>query len=245
MTSTKILLAGATGVVGRRLVPLLVGGGYNVFGMTRSQAKAASIMAAGAEPIVLDAFDAAAVRATMLRLKPDVIVHQLTDLALVNDAATRDEALARNARLRIEGTRNLVDAALACGAKRMVAQSIAWVYAAGREPHAESDPLDLKAEGTRANTVEAVATLERLVTQSPGLDGVVLRYGQFYGPGTGVESAAGKPSALHVDAAAYAALLAVDRGAPGIYNVAEPSWQITGDKVRRELGWDAAFRLRS
>src|SRR6186713_3135777 len=100
MTSTKILLAGATGVVGRRLVPLLVGGGYNVFGMTRSQAKAASIMAAGAEPIV----------------------HQLTELALVNDAATRDEALARNARLRIEGTRNLVDAALACGARRMVAQ---------------------------------------------------------------------------------------------------------------------------
>jgi hypothetical protein len=114
-----------------------------------------------------------------------------------------------------------------------------WDLRTGRQT------LDLKAEGARANTVEAVATLERLVTQSPGLEGVVLRYGHFYGPGTGVESAAGKPSALHVDAAAYAALLAVDRGAPGIYNVAEPSWQITGDKVRRELGWDAAFRLRS
>jgi len=245
MTAMKILLAGATGVVGRRLVPLLVGAGYNVFGTTRSAAKTASIMAAGAEPIVLDVFDAAAVRATALRLKPQVVVHQLTDLALLHDAATRDEALARNARLRVEGTRHLVEAAVACGAKRVVAQSIAWVYAAGREPHAENDPLDLKAEGTRAQTVQAVATLEELVTQTPGIEGVVLRYGQFYGPGTGAEAAGNKPTALHVDAAAYAALLAVDRGAPGIYNVAEPSWQVTGDKVRRELGWDAAFRLRS
>jgi len=245
MTSTKIFLAGATGVVGSRLIPLLVGAGYNVFGTTRTQAKSAAIMAAGAEPIVLDVFDAAAVKAAAMRLKPQVVVHQLTDLSLLADPATRDEALARNARLRIEGTRNLVDAAVASGARRMVAQSIAWVYAAGREPHAETDPLDLQAEGVRARTVEAVATLERLVTQTPGLDGVVLRYGQFYGPGTGADSAAGKPSALHVDAAAYAALLAVDRGAPGIYNVAEPSWQVTGDKVRRELGWDAAFRLRS
>lgn len=244
MTSLKILLAGATGVVGRRLVPLLVGAGYNVFGTTRSQSKSAQIMAGGAEPIVLDVFDAAAVRAAAVRLKPQVILHQLTDLALLADPATRDEALARNARLRIEGTQNLVDAALACGAKRLVAQSIAWAYAAGREPHAEADPLDLKSEGARANTVNAVATLERLVTQTPGLDGVVLRYGQFYGPGTGADTA-GKATALHVDAAAYAALLAVDRGAPGIYNVAEPSWQITGDKVRRELGWDAAFRLRN
>jgi nucleoside-diphosphate-sugar epimerase len=116
------------------------------------------------------------------------------------------EGTQRNARMRREGTQNLVAAALAAGVHRLVAQSIAWMYAPGPQPHGEDDPLDVHAAGTRAVTAEGVATLERLTTSSPPIDGVVLRYGHLYGPGTGASTA--EAPALHVDAAAAAAVLA-------------------------------------
>jgi nucleoside-diphosphate-sugar epimerase len=143
--------------------------------------------------------------------------------------------------MRREGTQNLVAAALAAGAHRLVAQSIAWMYAPGPQPHGEDDPLDVHAAGTRAVTAEGVATLERLITSSPPIDGVVLRYGHLYGPGTGASTA--EAPALHVDAAAAAAVLALEKAQRGIYNIAEPSGYLSTEKAQRELGFDAGARL--
>jgi nucleoside-diphosphate-sugar epimerase len=151
------------------------------------------------------------------------------------------EGTVRNARVRSEGTQNLVAAALDAGVRRLVAQSIAWMYAPGQEPHTEDDPLDVDAGGTRAVTVAGVVTLERLTMSSPPIDGVVLRYAHLYGPGTGTDTAVAP--ALHVDAAASAAVLAIERGRRGIYNIAEPSRYLSTEKARRELGFDAGFRL--
>ena len=146
----------------------------------------------------------------------------------------------RNARVRDEGTRNLVAAALAAGARRLIAQSIAWAYAPGTEPHSESDPLDTDAQGDRAITIRGVIALEELTLRSPPLEGIVLRYGQLYGPGTHADV----PSAstpVHVDAAAYAALLAIERGAPGAFNIAQPNPHVATAKAVTELGWSADF----
>jgi nucleoside-diphosphate-sugar epimerase len=116
------------------------------------------------------------------------------------------------------------------------------MYAPGPEPHAETDPLDVQASGTRAITVAGVATLERLTVSSQGIEGVVLRYGHLYGPNTGTDAAAEAPS-THVDAAASAALLAIEQARTGIYNIAEPSRYLSIEKARQELGFDPAFRL--
>ena len=232
----KIFLAGATGAVGRRMLPLLRAAGYEVTGTTRVASKAEELRAAGIIPAVVDVFDAAALKAAVAAARPEVIVHQLTDLPHGLKAELMAEGLVHNARLRIEGTRNLVDAALGGGARRFIAQSIAFVYAPGREPHDESDPLMSPAEEPWRCTMEGVVTLERLATSTPGLDGIVLRYGMFYGPGTGFEVAPGKP-AVHVDAAAKAAMLAIESGAPGIYNIADDGGGVSTVKARRELGW--------
>jgi nucleoside-diphosphate-sugar epimerase len=130
------------------------------------------------------------------------------------------------------------------GVRRLVAQSIAWTYAPGPQPHTEDDPLDLHAEGDRAITMEGVAALERLTLSSPPILGTVLRYGRLYGPGTGVHSVPEAPS-LHVDAAASAALLAIEKGCPGVYNIAEQDGYLTTAKARRELGFDPDFRLEA
>jgi nucleoside-diphosphate-sugar epimerase len=241
MMGTRVWLAGATGAVGQRLIPLLLQGGSTVFGTTRSSARAEALRSRGIEPVVVDVFDGPALTRAMVAAGPVVVVHQLTDLALIHDPSRIEEALARNARLRTEGTQNLLAAAVEAGARRVIAQSIAWVYAPGREPHVEDDPLDLGATGPPALTVRGVAALEHAVLTAPTLEGLVLRYGWLYGPGTGSTVAAGVPP-LHVDAAAQAAALAVERGAPGIYNVAEPSPSVSVEKARRELGWDPGFR---
>jgi len=238
----RIFLAGATGAVGRRMLPLLRRAGYDVTGTTRVPAKAEELRAAGVTPAVLDVFDSAAVGAAIASARPDVIVHQLTDLPAGLKPELMAEGLLRNARLRIEGTRNLVKAAVRAGVRRMVAQSIAFVYAPGREPHAETDPLMSPEEEPWRTTLEGVVTLERLVTTTAGVDGIVLRYGMFYGPGTGFDAAAGKP-ALHIDAAAEAAALAIERGAPGVYNIAEDDGAVSIAKAARELQWDPAFRI--
>jgi nucleoside-diphosphate-sugar epimerase len=178
----------------------------------------------------------------VLAAKPDIVIHQLTDLPPGLDPAKMADALVRNARIRDEGTRNLLQAALAAGARRMIAQSIAWIYAPGTTPHLESDPLNVEADGGYNVSIAGVVALETQTLQSPPLDGIVLRYGQLYGPGTGRDAPHGTAPVL-VDAAAQAALLAIDHGAPGIYNIAEPNDLVATDKARRDLGFDASFRL--
>src|SRR5690349_18585381 len=240
--AARIFLAGASGAIGKRLIPLLLERTADVFGMTRSSTRADDLRKRGIEPVVVDVFDARALTRALVDVKPEVVVHQLTDLALIHDAGRIEEALTRNARLRTEGTRNLVAAAIEAGARRMIAQSIAWVYAPGPEPHAEEDPLNVAASGMAAITVRGVVALEDAVLTAPKLEGIVLRYGWIYGPGTGTSVAAGSPP-LHVDAAAWAAALAIGHGAPGIYNIAEPSPLVSTEKARRELGWDPDYRM--
>jgi len=233
----RILVAGASGVIGHRLVNLLVASGHAVTGTTRSPARAAEIRGAGATPLVLNVFDAQPLADAVAAVRPEVIVHQLTDLPDRLEPGGLAEALARNARVRTEGTRNLVAAALRAGARRLVAQSIAWAYAPGAEPHREDDPLDTSAEGTRGVTVLGVAELERLVTSVPRIDGLLLRYGQLYGPGTWSAGPSGS-APVHVGAAARAAALAVARGAPGLYNIVEDGGSASNAKARAQLGWD-------
>ena len=181
----RIFLAGAAGVIGRRLVPLLVDAGHVVAGTTRSRDRAASLQSAGVNLVIVDVFDAAALHQAVAQARPEVVIHQLTDLPQQYDPKTFGAALVRTARLRVEGTANLVDAARAAGARRLIAQSLAFVYAPGPLPHRESDPLNTSASGNDGSAAQAVETLDRLVTKTPGIEGVVLRYGHLYGPDTG------------------------------------------------------------
>jgi nucleoside-diphosphate-sugar epimerase len=189
----RVFVAGATGVIGRALVPLLVEQGHEVTAMTRSAGQDALLRSLGAQPVVADAFDAEAVREAVGRARPHAIVHQLTDL--------RGGAFAANARLRIEGTRNLVDAAHAAGVERIVAQSIAWAYAPGEAPADEHVPLDLEAPEPRRTTVAGIDALERAVRRVPAW--VALRYGLLYGPGTWYA-----PDGLRADASRAGRLVA-------------------------------------
>jgi nucleoside-diphosphate-sugar epimerase len=206
----KILVAGATGVIGRRLVPLLVQAGHTVSGITRHPERSESLSRQGAEPVVVDVFDADALRAAVAGERPDIVIHQLTDLSA--------EDFQANARLRDVGTRNLVEAARAADVETMIAQSIAWVYEPGTTPAVEDDTLD-----PAAPPYPGVAALEETVATMPR--GVVLRYGALYGPGTwyapdGAIADRVREGALsltpvwtcfvHVDDAASAALAALD-----------------------------------
>jgi nucleoside-diphosphate-sugar epimerase len=237
----RVFLAGAAGAVGRRLVPLLLHAGHEVTGTTRSAETAKALERAGVTPAVLDIFDAPQVMAALAAAAPAVVIHQLTDLPRERDQARIVAAYASNARIRTEGTRNLLAAAQAAGARRFIVQSIAFAYAPGGEPHPETDPLNL-ADPARAVTVKGAADMERQVLAASGPEAVVLRYGLLYGPGTWYETAAPRP-ALHVDAAAQAALLAITRGAAGIYNIADDDGVVSIAKARAELGFDPHFRL--
>jgi len=238
--SRRVFVAGASGAIGRPLCRLLVADGWTVVGTTRSAEKAALLRGIGVEPAVVDVFDEAALTDAVVRAKPDCVIHQLTDLPPALDPAKMAEALHRNARIREVGTRNLVAAALAAGAKRMVAQSIAFAYAPGTMPYREEAPLALD-HPTFGTTARGVASLERQVLGA-SFEGIVLRYGRLYGPGTGFDKpASGAP--LHVDAAADAARRALTRGAPGIYNVAEEDGTVSCRRAADALGWSAGFRL--
>lgn len=216
----RVLVAGATGAVGRQLVPRLEAAGHAVVGISRCG------------PCPVDVLDAGAVRRAVAEAAPDAVVHQLTDLGGADGAA--------NNRVRVEGTRNLVDAARAAGVGRIVAQSIAWAYAPGDAPADESVPLDATEELPRARIVAGVRALESAVAELP--EAVVLRYGILYGPGTwyapgGAVAAAlaGEPGArfpgstaadasvssfVHVADAAEAAVRAL-AWPPGAYNVVD------------------------
>ncbi|MDY0884648.1 NAD-dependent epimerase/dehydratase family protein [Dongia soli] len=239
ITAKRVFLAGASGAIGRRLVPLLLQAEYQVTGTTRSYLKSAMLQKMGIVPVVVDVFDASALRDAVIAAAPDIVIHQLTDLPPGLDPALMEEGRKRNARLREIGTRHLVAASLAAGAKRMIAQSIAFAYAPlpperQGTPILESDPLDPNARGVRM--------LEEAVLQTPYIEGIVLRYGKLYGPGTGFDAPSGD-APVHVDAAAKAALLAITRGQPGVYNIAEDDGTLSLDKARRDLNWNPRFRL--
>lgn len=236
----KAFVAGASGAIGRRLCRLLVDDGWSVMGTTRSLSKAPMLRELGVEPAVVDVFDAASLLDIVRKAKPEIVVHQLTDLPPGLDPAKMADALVRNARLREIGTANLVAAAIAAGVKRMVAQSLAFVYAPGPMPYREDAPLNLD-DPSFTDTVRAVASLEQQVLAAP-FTGIVLRYGKFYGPGTGFDlPPSGTP--LHVDDAADAARHALTRGQAGVYNIAEDDGTVSIQKATDELGWAPGFRL--
>lgn len=238
--SITIFLAGASGAIGRQLVPLLLGAGYRVFGTTRSIDRARALEAAGAEPVVLDVFDAPAVEAAFSRASPDILIHMLTDLPRDLDPAAMVEGKIRNARIWSEGTRNLMEAARKSGTRRAIAQSLAWFYASGPEPHREEDALGTDNRELSV-VLEAVLALEQAVLATPPVEGIVLRYGLLYGPGTSSEQAQA-PYSLHVQAAAQATLLAIEKGRRGVYNVVDDNALVATEKARQELGWSPAFR---
>ncbi|MEV8515414.1 NAD(P)-dependent oxidoreductase [Dactylosporangium sp. NPDC051484] len=221
----RIFVAGAHGAVGRLLVPRLLADGHEVIGTSRGEAGVRALAGLGASGVQVDVYDRAALTTAVTTAAPDVVVHQLTDLAGGNPAD--------NARIRREGTRNLVDAAKAAGVRRLVVQSIAWAYAPGDTPATEDTPLDLAADGPRATTVGGVHALE---TQAAEIgEHVVLRYGTFYGPGTwyrrddrvgrqfrdaAFTANDGVTSFVHVEDAAVAAAQAV-RWPTGTYNITD------------------------
>jgi nucleoside-diphosphate-sugar epimerase len=236
----RVFVAGATGAIGQPLVAALVQRGHTVAGTTRSAAKAGRLEAAGARAVVLDALDAAAVHAAVEEFKPDVIVHQLT--AIAPDATLRriDQDFAETNRLRTRGTDLLVAAARAVGVQRFVAQSFAgWPFAATGGPvKTETDPLEPNPPAVARESLSAIRYLENVVTTAP-MEGLVLRYGVFYGPGNSfgrggailellrrrqlpvVGGGTGVWSFIHVDDAAALTALAVEDGAPGIYHVVD------------------------
>ena len=170
----RVFAAGGTGVIGRSLVPLLVAGGHEVTAMTRSANGGALLRSLGAQPVMADALDRDSVLEAVVQTRPDAIIHQLTDLRTGNGAA--------NAALRIDGTRNLVDAAHAADVARVIAQSVAWAYVPGDEPADEQVSLDVAAAEPRSTTVRGVTALELAVHEVP--QWIVLRYGVLYGAGT-------------------------------------------------------------
>jgi nucleoside-diphosphate-sugar epimerase len=234
----KALLIGATGAVGLPLVSQLVERGHAVVGTSRTQERAETLRRLGVEPTVLDVLDREAALRLVLETKPDAIVHQATALADGIDLKRFAETFAPTNRLRTEGTDNLIASARAAGVERFIAQSYAgWIYAReGGPPATEDDSRDADPPAELRRTHEAIRHLERAVL---GIDGIVLRYGVFYGPGTsldrdGVQTEAvrkrqfplvgeggGAWSFIHVDDAATATLAAIEHGRPGIYNVVD------------------------
>lgn len=192
---------------------------------------------------MVDVFDAEALRQAVLTAGARIVIHQLTDLPPGLDPKRMPAARERNARIREVGTRNLIAAGLAGGMRRLIAQSISFVYAPGPTPYREESPLNVGApDEAGGRTTRGVASLESQTLGGP-FEGLVLRYGRLYGPGTGVDTPpAGGP--VHVDAAADAARRAVTRGSPGVYNIAEEDGTVSSAKAVRELGWRSDFRLR-
>jgi 2-alkyl-3-oxoalkanoate reductase len=235
----RVFVAGASGAIGRPLVPRLIAAGHEVTGTTRSEASAEQIRAAGATPAVVDALDAESLREAVERAAPEVVVHELTALPERFNPRKRGLYDATN-RIRREGTRNLLDASRAAGARRLVCQSIAFAYAPATEPKVmdEEAPLNLDAPPPFSEGMRVIAEMERAVLDAE-LEGLVLRYGWFYGPGTYygeggsmaadvrkrrfpvVGSGSGLFSFIHTDDAADATVAAVERGAPGVYNVVD------------------------
>jgi 2-alkyl-3-oxoalkanoate reductase len=237
----RLFVAGATGALGKQLVPLLVSEGHDVVGMTRSPEKAHSLRDLGAEAAVADGLDAAAVRDAVVKAEPEVVIHEMTALAGAKSFRKFDDEFALANRLRTEGTDHLLAASRAAGARRFVAQSYGnWNYErTGAGPKSEEDPLDPDPPANQRRSLDAIRYLEERVVGADDLEGLALRYGNFYGPGTGfaldgdlaqlvrkrrlpiIGDGAGVWSFIHLDDVATATLLAVERGAAGVYNVVD------------------------
>jgi nucleoside-diphosphate-sugar epimerase len=235
----RIFLAGATGAMGSRLVPQLVAAGHTVVGTTRHRDKADRLRFLGAEPAVLDPLDQAAVSAAVEAAAPDVLVHQLTALSGMSSPRAFTKAFEQTNRLRTEGIDILLAAGRAAGVRRVVAQSFGgWPYArTGGPVKTENDPLDPHPVPSAAPGLAAIRHLEEAVTGYG--EGLALRYGGFYGPGTSlgpggahvelvrkrrfpiIGDGGGVWSFVHIDDAASATLAAIERGAPGVYNIAD------------------------
>lgn len=232
----RVLVVGATGVVGKQLVPQLTAAGHQVSATTRSPAKVDGLRAAGAEPLVLDGLDGAAVGEVVARAEPEVIVHELTALAAGLNPRKFDRSFAATNRLRTEATDHLLTAATAQGVRRFIAQSYAgWPTARiGDSVTTEDDPFDADPPASMRATLDAIRYLERAVTSAP-LEGLALRYGSLYGPGSSdmlvqmlrrrmvpvIGSGAGVWSFLHVADAAAATVAAVQAGSAGVYNIVD------------------------
>jgi nucleoside-diphosphate-sugar epimerase len=237
----KVFVAGATGAIGARLVPMLVSAGHTVTGTTHHPARAGRIQAAGATPAVVDALRAEEVLDAVQQAEPDVIIHQLTAIPARFNLRRWDEQFAATNRLRTEGTDALLAAARAAGCRRLIAQSYAgWPYArTGGWVKTEEDALLSSPEPALRETLRAILHLESAVLNERAIDGFVLRYGSFYGPGTSlgpggslledirrrrvpvVGKGTGRWSFVHIADAASATLAAVERGAPGLYNITD------------------------
>jgi nucleoside-diphosphate-sugar epimerase len=236
----KVFVAGATGAIGRQLVPRLVAAGHEVHGMTRNESKRELLSELGAEPVVADALDAEQVAEAVGRARPEVIVHQLTALSGVERYSERNAA--QTNRLRTEGTDHLLSAGQAVGARRFVAQGVATfgAYArTGGPVKSEDDPLDPTPVPALRSTIAALRHLERAVLGADWTEGIVLRYGGFYGPGTSlargeeqfelirkrkfpvVGDGGGVWSFVHVADAADATVAAIEHGNRGVYNVVD------------------------
>jgi nucleoside-diphosphate-sugar epimerase len=236
----RVFVAGATGAIGRQLVPRLVATGHEVHGMTRSEAKQAMLTELGALPVVADALDPVQVAEAVARAKPDVIVHELTAIPEALDLRHPDRAFELTNRLRTEGTDHLLSAGPAVGVRRFVAQSNIAAYArTGAAVKSEEDAVDASPTGVMGANVAAIGHLEEAVLGATWTEGIVLRYGWFYGPGTsmapGQESyelvrkrkfplvgdGGGVWSFIHIADAADATVAAVERGSLGTYNVVD------------------------
>ena len=237
----RVFVAGATGAIGRRLVPLLVAEGHDVVAMTRSPEKVDGLRSMGAVPVVADALDRAAVREAVTDARPDVVVHELSALSTTGGLRRFDREFGPTNELRTKGTDYLLEAAVAGGARRFVAQSYAgWPCARdGRPAKTEDEPLDPRPPRQMQRSLAALRHLEEAVLGAREVEGLVLRYGAFYGAGTSIAedgdlvdlirrrrfpivgSGSGVWSFVHVDDAATATALAVDRGQPGIYNIVD------------------------
>ena len=263
----RVFVAGATGAIGRQLVPRLVGAGHEVTGMTRSGSKQAALRDLGAMPVVADALDADQVAAAVAQASPEVIVHQLTAIPSALDMRRFDREFALTNRLRTEGTDYLLSAGEAVGVRRFVAQSIATYgrYArTGTPVKSEEDALERSPVGDMQATSNAVDHLEQAVLGARWTEGIVLRYGAFYGPGTSmapgaaqtemvrrrkfpvVGDGAGVWSFIHVADAADATVAAVERGSRGIYNVVDDDPAPVAEwlpALARELGAKQPMRV--
>ena len=236
----RVFVAGATGAIGKQLVPRLAGAGHEVHGMTRSASKQAMLNELGAAPVVADALDPDQVAEAVARAQPDVIVHELTAIPEALDTRHPDRAFELTNRLRTEGTDHLLSAGQAVGVRRFVAQSNIAAYArTGAAVKSEEDPVDASPSGVMRANSAAIRHLEEAVLGATWTEGIVLRYGWFYGPGTSmapgkdsyelvrkrkfplVGNGGGVWSFIHIADAAEATVAAIEHGDRGIYNVVD------------------------
>lgn len=237
----RVFVAGASGGVGRRLVPMLVANGHEVVGTTRTPETVELLRRLGAKPVVVDGLDRSAVLAAVKQAEPEVVIHQMTGLTGIKSFKRFDDEFAVTNRLRTEGLDHLLEASRMVGAQRLVAQSFGnWNYArTGSKPKSEVDPLDPNPPAAMSRTLDTIRHLECALVDNDDIEGVALRYGNFYGPGAHigqggpfldqirkrrfpiVGNGAGVWSFIHYDDAAMAAMLAMDRGEPDIYNVSD------------------------